>query len=79
MADPAGDTAGALSRLDSTLTTVLVRLTAIELQLAAGGNLASDHEQRLRGVERWTLAVPASVVASVVGSLASVGMTLILR
>lgn len=68
-----------LDRIDQTLTTILVRITAIELQNSAGAALGTDHETRLRGVERWTLAVPASVIASVVGSLSAAAVATLLR
>lgn len=68
-----------LDRIDQTLTTILIRLTAIELQNSAGAALGTDHESRLRAVERWTLAVPASIIASVVGSLSAAAVATLMR
>lgn len=73
------DDSARLDRIDQTLTSILVRLTAIELQNASSAALGTDHETRLRGVERWTLAVPASVIASVVGSLSAAAVATLMR
>jgi hypothetical protein len=68
-----------LDRIDQTLTSILVRLTAIELQNTGAASLATDHEHRLRGVERWTLAIPASVISATVGSLSAAAVAAFLR
>jgi len=49
-----------------------LRLTALEAKLTDAASVKQDHEARLRGLERWAYAVPASLLAAVVASVVSV-------
>jgi hypothetical protein len=61
------ETTDKLDRIMSDQNVILARLAVIEVQLAAGGTLNTDHEQRIRTVERWMWGVPASLVAGLAG------------
>jgi len=64
-----GEERSRLEVIEAKVDTILVKLAYIE-------KAASDHEDRLRSVERWKLSIPISmllVAATIVGALVNRG------
>ncbi len=68
--DFTGPTTG-VERIVSTLTDVRLTLGRVEERVRTTAELAEDHENRLRTVERWLWSLPGSAVASAVAAIAS--------
>lgn len=56
--------------MDALEREVLDRLTRIETKLDQGISLIDDHERRIRALEQWRYAVPASVFAALASLIA---------
>jgi hypothetical protein len=65
------ETADKLDQIITAQAATNLRLAVIELQLTASTTRDSDHETRLRAVERWMWGVPASLVAGVAALVAT--------
>lgn len=74
MADP--DAVITLKDVYTQVTMLVGHMQAVDTRNALADQLHIDHEARLRALERWRYTLPASVVASVVVGLGSLGTAL---
>lgn len=64
-----------MTQLMSTLSEVTRNLRAVELTLVGVAEELKDlpdHEQRIRSLERWRYALPATLISSIVAAAAAV-------
>lgn len=51
------------------LTELVVEVRNLTTQFATGRSVDEDHEKRIRSLERWMYAIPASLVVAIVSAV----------
>jgi hypothetical protein len=60
-----------LERIEDALSKVLVQLARIDQRNTGADAEHTDHEQRIRSLERWRWSLPGAAGASAIAALAS--------